>query len=626
MILSAPLRDSNPRLHIVGGIVGFGLLLLLLALFRVQVLHAEMYGTREQAQSLRRIRIPSARGDIVDRHGVMLADNRPRYDAVIYLDQLRGSKRQDIYRVVSSNLAVLAQTMNMPVTLTEQEIRTHYQKRRPLPLIVWHDLPAQTAAMFAERASQLPAVDLVATPVRQYPNGSLAAHLLGFAGQAEQTDEEETDEFYYYQADTAGKQGIEKTCDEYLRGAPGGRTIRVNPSGRTVAETGFKPAERGDRVMLTLDARIQKIVEQALDHAPLPAGAELRGAVVVIDPRNGEVLAMASRPTFDPNLFNPGAPSEQVAWVLRNPASPLLNRAIGARYAPGSTFKPITLLAGMECGAVKPDDTVVCEGSLHIGNRTFRCWSKNGHGRVDATGAVRLSCDVWFYQKGLAMKVEPIAKMASEFGLGQLSGLDLGGEKTGLVPTPGWKRFTQGERWWDGDTAQLSMGQSFLLTTPLQMACATAALANGGTLWRPFVVQRVVTSENIIVSETRPEARRRIAVSPSNMEFTRQAMLASVQALDGTGHRAGVQGLSVAGKTGTAEADVRVDGATQRIKRTWFIGFAPYEAPQVALAVMFEQGDSGGHTAAPVAGQIFAGIFGKSAERGTAGERRLYAD
>jgi len=609
--------DIPFRLRVFSGIVAAGFLLLLLALFRTQVINAEMYGTREQAQSLRRIRLPSARGDILDRHGVLLANNRPSYDVVIYLDQLRISKRQDIYRVASSNLAVLAEAMKLPVTLAERDIRTHYHKRRPLPLTVWRDLPPPTQALFAERAAQLPAIELIATPIRQYPNGALAAHLLGFAGQAEQPDDEEGDEFYYYQADTAGKQGIEKTCDEALRGAPGGRTIRVNPSGRSVGEVGYKPAERGDRVTLTIDANIQRIVENALDHAPLPGGAELRAAAVVLDPRTGEVLAMASRPTFDPNLFTPGAPAAEVGLVLRNPASPLLNRATGARYAPGSTFKPVTLLAALDSGAVRAGDTSVCKGSLQIGNRSFGCWNRHGHGRVDAATAIRWSCDVWFYEKGMATKVDAIARTAKDFGLGQPSGYDGGGELAGLVPTPAWKQAHYGERWWDADTAQLSIGQSFLLTTPLQMACLCAALANGGKVWKPFVIRRIATAEGVIVSETKPELRRRI--SSPHFEFARQTMLATVQATDGTGQRAAVPGVSVAGKTGTAEADIRVDGAVRRIKRVWFIGFAPYEAPRVAVAVLLEQGDSGGHTAAPVVGQIFAGIFGKPTARAERG-------
>jgi len=601
--------DAMFRLRILGGIITGGLMVLWLALFRIQVLNAEVYGSREQAQSLRRIRLPPSRGDIVDRHGVVLAQNRPSYDVVLYLDQLRSSKRQDIYRLASSHLAVLAEVMNRPVTLTEREIRLHDQRRRPLPLTVWRNLPPPTQAAFAERAAQLPAVDLIATPVRHYPHGALAAHLLGFVGQAEQPDEADAEDYYYHQADTVGKQGIEKTCDEALRGAPGGRTIRVNPSGRCVGEVGYKPAERGDRVTLTIDVNIQRIVENALDHAPLSGGAELRGAAVVLDPRNGEVLAMASRPTFNPNLFTPGAPPEEVALLLRNPGSPLLNRATGARYAPGSIFKPISLLAMLESGRVKVGDTVDCRGSLQIGNRSFGCWHRQGHGRVDALAAMRQSCDVWFYEKGIAAKVDNIAQMAIEFGLGQPTGFDGGSETAGLVPTPGWKRIHYGDRWWDGDTAQMAIGQGFLLTTPLQMACVAAALANGGTLWRPFVLRRIETADGTLVSERKPERRR--TIFSSHLEFVRQAMLEVVEAPNGTGHRAAVPGLRVAGKTGTAETDIRVDGAVRRVKRAWFIAFAPFEAPQVALAVVFEQGEGGGHTAAPVAGRILADIFGR---------------
>ncbi|MCX7887772.1 MAG: penicillin-binding protein 2 [Verrucomicrobiae bacterium] len=607
MIFSAHSRELSVRMRIVAGAVACGLMLLVAALFRVQVLQAELYGTREQAQSLRRIRIPSARGDIVDRHGLPLANNRPSHDIVLYLDQLRGSKRQDIYKVIHSNLTVLAETMQMPVTLTERDIRTHYQKRRALPLTVWRDVAPALQARFAEQASHLPATDLIATPLRQYPHGQLAAHLLGYVGQPEQPEDDE--DFYYYQPDLVGKQGVEKFCDEALRGSPGARTIRVNPAGQRVAEIAYKPPERGDRVILTIDTRIQRIVEEALDHAPLPAGAELRGAAVVLDPRTGEVLAMASRPTFDPNLFTQGAPAEQLTTILRNPASPLLNRATNARYAPGSTFKPLTLLAALNSAAVQPTDTTICHGSLQIGNRNFGCWNRHGHGRVDAAAAIRCSCDVWFYEKGMATKVEAIAQTARDFGLGQRTGFDAGNELEGLVPTPTWKRTYRGERWWDADTAQMAIGQSFLLTTPLQMACVAAALANGGTLWRPFLVRRITTADGTTVSETKPEIRRQIA--STHFEFVRQTMLAAVQAADGTGHRAALKGVSIAGKTGTAEADIRIEGALQRIKRVWFIGFAPFESPQIALTIVLEQGDSGGSTAAPVAGQIFSGIFGK---------------
>jgi penicillin-binding protein 2 len=432
--------------------------------------------------------------------------------------------------------------------------------------------------------------------------------------------------FYYYEPDSVGKQGVESSCDEFLRGAPGGYTIRVNPTGRKVGDVGQKAAEVGDRVTLTLDERIQKIVEEALERAPLSAGKQLRGAAVALDPRNGEVLAMASVPSFDPNLFNPGVPPALVNEVLTDPRSPMLNRAIGARYAPGSTFKAVTLLAGLDSGRISPHDPVVCDGAMQIGKwpRPFRCWNTRGHGAVDALSAIKESCDIYFYQKGMATGVDAIDRTALELGLGQATGFDIGRELTGLVPTPAWKQTHKNERWWDGDTAQLAIGQSFLLATPLQMACLAATLGNRGTLWRPFVIKRIETCEGQMVRQTTPQSRNRLRESPQNIEFVRQAMLGAIQSADGTGHAAAVKELAVAGKTGTAEYDVYDKGALQgRIKRAWFIGFAPYDNPQVALAVVIEDADSGGHSAAPVAGAILAGIFQKKAETVTGGPANL---
>jgi penicillin-binding protein 2 len=388
-----------------------------------------------------------------------------------------------------------------------------------------------------------------------------------------------------------------------------------------VGEIGEKTAERGNRIVLTIDAGIQRIAEEALANAPRPAGKELRGAVVVLDPRTGEVLALASAPSFDPNIFNPGVPAETIHAVLNDPNSPMLNRAIGAKYAPGSTFKTITLLAGLESGKISPNDTVTCAGALQIGNRSFGCWKHEGHGRVDAFTAIRESCDVWFYQEGMKTGVEAINKTAAEFGLGQMTGLDVGSDAAGLVPSAAWKRTQRNERWWDGDTAQLSIGQSFLLVTPLQMACVAATFANGGTRWRPFIVKRVESSNGEVVSETKPEVRGRLSVRSENLDMVRRAMLGAVGEADGTAHHAAVSGLGIAGKTGTAEYDT----PQGRFKRAWFMGFAPYEQPQFAVAVLIEDADSGGHTAAPVAGEIFARVFQKKREGGGT-EAGVYAD
>ena len=613
MIISPAARDHNPRLAIVRAGIALGLLFLLVNLFHVQIMDRDQYGDREQAQSLRRIRLPAARGEIVDRNGIILANNRPSYDIAISLDQLgRISKRQDVARLAETNIQAVSATLHLPVTVTDQAVRYQYARRRPLPLPLWCDVPPQTVAAFAEHAGNWPGIDLLVTPVRQYPYGALAAHLLGFCGKMEQTEDEEVENFYYYQSDSIGKQGVESACDADLRGAPGGRTIRVNPSGVKVAEVGDKPAERGNRIVLTIDARIQHLVETALAHAVLPAGKELRGSAVVLDPRDGEILALASIPAFDPNA--------SVVPLLNAPNSPLLNRAVQCRYAPGSTFKPITLLAGLEAGKVGLSDTATCSGGLQIGNRRFGCWSPHGHGRVDGLTAMMQSCDVWFYQAGLRTGVDAITRVASELGLGQTAGVDFAHDTAGLVPTAAWKHEHFNEKWWDGDTAQLAIGQSYLLATPLQMANVAATLGNRGMRWRPFVVKQIESPTGQVLQVTQPLLQARLAAKPQNVELVRQAMLGAVQSAQGTGHHAAVRGINIAGKTGTAQFKTG-DGM---INRAWFIGFAPFEQPTVAMAVLIEDGVSGGHIAAPVAGQILAGIFGKNME--TTGGGPTYVD
>lgn len=613
MIIQATPSRWSRRLVALLVMVGVGLSVLVLGLVRVQLLQNTHYREREGQQSLRRIRIPSVRGEIVDRNGLVLANNRPSYDVVVYLEQLTGSSKQrDVVRAAAQTLGGLSRSLQRPVGLTEKDVRVHYAMRRPLPMTVWRDLSAADVAAFVERAAELTAVDLMVNPVREYPHGSLAAHVVGYVNRDRPvSDAGELEQYYYYQPDWVGKQGVERTWDVWLRGEPGGRTIRVSPGGSMVEVVAEKAPQRGHTLVLTLDLRVQRLVEEALEAAPV-GDRQLRGAAVVLDVNTGEVLAMASRPTFDPNVFRPGMPAGSVQALFQDTERPLFNRAIGGLYAPGSIFKPVTLLAALETGRGRIHDMSQCRGALMVGNRSFGCWRREGHGSVDGLAAMRVSCDVWFYEHGLATGVESIERVARSFGLGRATGLDVGNEPVGLVPTPSWKRREQGERWWDGDTAQLSIGQSFLLVTPLQMAVMAAALGNGGFVMRPFVVKRVVSPSGEVVQETKPVVRWRVGVSATNWEWVRRSLWDAVRLPDGTAHRASVAGLSVAGKTGTAEVDVVEGGERRRIHRAWFIGFAPYERPQYAVTVLLEEGVSGGHTAAPVAGRIFAGLFGKA--------------
>ena len=306
---------------------------------------------------------------------------------------------------------------------------------------------------------------------------------------------------------------------------------------------------------------------------------------------------------------------------MNAPDSPLLNRAVQCRYAPGSTFKPVTLLAGLEAGKIATSDSATCTGGLQIGNRLFHCWNSHGHGRMDAFTAMMQSCDVWFYQEGMRTGVDAITRVAGELGLGQSAGVDFGHDIAGLVPTPAWKHEHFNVKWWDGDTAQLAIGQSYLLATPLQMANVAATLGNRGARWRPFVVKQIESPDGQVLQVTQPVLLTRLTAKPQNVETVRQAMFGAVQSAQGTGHHAAVRGINIAGKTGTAEFKTEHG----MINRAWFIGFAPYEQPSVAVAVLIEDGVSGGHVAAPVAGQIFAGVFGKSVET-TGGGGATYVD
>ena len=268
-------------------------------------------------------------------------------------------------------------------------------------------------------------------------------------------------------------------------------------------------------------------------------------------------------------------------------------------------------------------DRVVCPGFFKIGDHTFHCWNHTGHGSVDAETAIAQSCDVWFYERGLKTGVDAIARTAAEFGLGQPTGFDLGNEGSGLVPSPAWKRTRWGEKWWDGDTVQLSIGQSYLLVTPMQMACVAATFANRGTCLRPYVVKRIESSDGQVVHEGEPDVRTHLSAKPQQIEFVRRAMLAAVQ--NGTARPAAVKGLAVAGKTGTAQYDKIVDGKSQRLDRAWFIGFAPYDQPQVAISVLIEDARDESHTAAAVASKVFAQIFGKTPD-GAYSTGSIYAD
>jgi len=578
---------------------------LVVRLWSLQVSKGGEYQRRLVKQSLRSVRLPGMRGRILDRNGMPLADNRPSYCLSLYLEEMRrpGSVQRTVENVMTV-LDRLAEVMDRPRSLFPKEVRLHLRRRTPLPLVAWKDLDEEALARFMEHASEFPGVALTVEPVRVYPLEKQSCHLLGYVGRADisklldTVDGEESEKFHYYLPEMAGKSGVEKRLDGVLRANAGGKLeIQVDVVGFKFDEVSRRAPGKGSDVVLALDARIQQAAEELLDGD--------RGAVVVIDPRNGDVLALASAPGYNPNDFVPSIPSSVWNGLLKNDGRPLYNRATGGEYAPGSTFKPVTLLAALHSGTVSADTRFSCPGYYQLGNARFRCWQHWGHGSIDLQSAIRYSCNVYLYHSAMACGPEEVQEMARRCGFGRKTDISLDFERPGLVPDAAWKQRARHDAWRDGDTCNMAIGQGALLVTPLQLAMYTATLANGGTLWKPRLVQQIVPADGEVQEIASTEASGGPDWSARHIRVVREGMRDVVNAPDGTGKRAKLPDVIVAGKTGTAEYGVKGAGH----KMTWMIAFAPFENPTVAVAFLVEDGISGGTTVAPRMKKLLTQVF-----------------
>lgn len=572
-------------------------------LWNLQMAQGPEYRRQLATQSLRSVRIPGIRGRILDRTGARLADNRPSYCVSLYLEELRrpGSLQRTIDHVMD-RLDRLAETMDRPRQLGPDDVRLHLNRRTPLPLVAWRDLDQMAVARFLEHAADNPGAALTVEPVRIYPQGALAGHVLGYVGRAdlavEPADGDAPEKFHYYLPEMAGKSGVEKRLDGVLRANAGGRLeLQVDVAGFKFDEVSHRPPGKGSDVVLALDGRIQRAAEEVL--------AGQRGAAVVVDPRTGDVLALASVPGFDPNDFVPSIPPAVWTRLLKDETRPLYNRATAGEYAPGSTFKPVTLLAALESGRVAADTRFACPGFFDLGTARFRCWQHWGHGSLDLPLAIRYSCNVYLFHAALAAGPEAVQATARACGLGRKTGISLDFERPGLVPDAAWKRAARRDNWRDGDTCNLAIGQGALLVTPLQMAMYAAALANGGTLWQPRLVARIAPAEGEAQDIAPAAAPAGPHWAARNIRVVREGMRDAVNQLDGSGKRAALPHVVVAAKTGTAEYGPKGAGR----KMTWMVAFAPFEEPRYALALLVEDGVSGGTTAAPRVQRLLAQVF-----------------
>lgn len=579
------LNDAGIRLRIL-------LVLMLMALgglaakfWDIQVRRQPEFQSSQVQQSVRRVRLPGPRGRIWDRDGVLLAGNQPSYGIALYVEELRmrGSLSNTVNRV-ESVLDTLSRQLGMPREVTRDEILMHIRKRRPLPLLAWRGIDERVMARWAEMREPLAGVDLFAEPSRFYPDPKMAAHVLGHVGRLDPEDEEGADAFDYYLPDMEGRSGMERALNNRLTGQAGGRLLQVDASGFTHREVSAKMARPGEDVVLTLDVDIQRLAEAELRGS--------RGACVVLDPRNGDVLAMASSPSFSiEDMRDVG----RYAALAADPARPFVDRASSGVYPPGSVFKPLIAIAAMENGRADPQTVFDCPGYFNLGSFRIACWRREGHGPLAMRKAIEQSCNDYFCELGMLCGQARIYHMAEAVGFGRRTGLELPQESGGLLPDGKWKERVQHEGWRPGDTANMSIGQGYLLVTPVQMAMFCATIANGGRVYRPRLVAENSTGE--LVNE--------MHWAPETLATVRGGMIDVVNSIVGTGKRAALSQATVAGKTGTAEYGPR----DRRRKYAWMIAFAPAEAPRYAIAFVVEDGISGGLTTAPHVRNVLAGIF-----------------
>jgi penicillin-binding protein 2 len=566
--------------------IGVGFLVLLGQLWYLQVLEGARL--RELSEKNRiRVRLAAApRGVLFDRNGIALVDNRPAFTLSLIPREMED--RQTV-------LARLAVLLNIPYA----DLAETLERVPPdsfMPVRVRRGLTLEEVTRVEEWKLELPGVVVEVEPQRAYSASRFAAHLLGFVREA---SEEQIRQGRYRRGDMVGQSGLERLLDRYLRGRDGGERIEVDALGRPVQVVRRQEPAPGAHVVTTVDWRIQEVVERAMSaHA---------GAALVMDPRTGDILALTSSPAFDLDQFT--GPLGRDAWLrlVRDPQAPLLNRALQGQYPPGSLFKVVVAAAGLHEGSLTPVDHVFCNGEFHLGGRTFKDWKEGGHGQVDLRRALIQSCNIYFYRAGLKVGVEVLTRYAKAFGLGALTGIALPGERPGLVPSRDVTRGRRGWAWQAGDTVNLSIGQGELLVTPLQVARLMAAVANGGILWKPRLVQRVEQPDGKLVYSASSEMNGYVELAPVVWEFLRQSLWGVVNE-GGTGAAARVPGLDVAGKTGTAQIVAKSDAARGQ-EHAWFAAYAPANDPQFVVVVLVEHGGRGGQVGAPIARRIFQGIF-----------------
>ncbi len=595
------MEDFQKRSRYLKFFVAGAFLLLFVYLWYLQVVRGSDLRQLSENNRIRIREMVADRGMLLDRNGHILAHNRPSFDVFLIPEDVRG------------NPEVLDKVGEM-LHLAEDEMseRVKGLKRRPAfrPIKLKSDIDWNKLALLESNRIHLPGILVDVTPRRAYYYGSLASHLLGYIGEVDENELRQMRDKAYRMGAMIGKYGVEYEWEAYLRGVDGGRQIEVDALGREIKPLRSVEPFPGNNVVLTIDFDLQRVAEDTFQ--------DKNGALIAMDPKSGRILAMVSKPSFDPSIFARGISPKEWRELVEHPFHPLQNKVIQGQYPPGSVFKIVTAIAALETGAITPQTQVTCNGAFTHGNRDFRCWKEKGHGTLHLHRALVESCDVYFYQVGLKVGVDAIAHYASQLGLGRKTGIRLPYEKAGVVPSTSWKKKRFGVPWYSGETLSVAVGQGYLNTTPLQLATLISAIANGGKLFLPQVVERVEDIYGKTLKTYPPQEIGRADISEKTLQIIQEALMGAVNEPGCTGGAAALKPFKVAGKTGTAQvirmaADFK-KGDMNRMPlkfrdHAWFAAYAPFEDPQIAVAVLVEHGGYGGAVAAPIAKRVIARYF-----------------
>ncbi len=598
--------DNPERNHTIFYIlVIIAFVILLSKLWFLQVIKGDEFKNSSFRQQVREFRIPAPRGIIRDKDGKILAENRPSYNLFFHPARLDAKER-------FSFLEKSCEELGIDFKVAKRRFDTSKNRQ---PIKIKTDITREEVAGIETRNMTLGPnypLEIEVESLRIYPLGKAGAHLLGYCDEIDPERLNHPKYTGYRPGDLVGKTGIEETYEKYLAGAYGRRRVEVNARGKPLKELEKEKGSPGLNLFLTVDKDLMNTAKRILGNRA--------ASLVALDPRDGKVLAAVSTPGFQPEIFSRPIPQDLWDGLLNDEKHPMMNKFLQGLYPPGSTFKPITAIAGLESGVIKPKKTEHCAGKWHFRGRDFRCHAKNGHGFVALYMSIVKSCDIYYYKTGFQTGIDVLAEYAEAFGIGRKTGIDLVGEKQGVMPNREWKRTTQKIRWMPGDTLSSAIGQGYILATPLQLATAFAAFANGGTIFRPYIVRRIEDQSGKVIKEFGPKAVQKLNVDEKNLKLIHKALVGVVNDIGGTGHRAMIPGSRVAGKTGTSQ--VR---SIHKVRKHWsqvpyeardhafFVSYAPAEDPEIVMVVLVEHSGHGGVVAAPIAKLVLQSYFRKKA-------------